>query len=98
MPSPYGTRSWCRGEIVFGMRLMFRRSALMCGVMASALEGGLFDYGTDTDTSGNLQILRSITPAHATVAATKAPMNALGRAFNQTSDARTISHTREAFA
>jgi hypothetical protein len=67
-------------------------------VVTAASEGGLFDYGTDAEICGHLRILHAMTPDQAVVAATTTPIDGPGRAFNQTSGARTISRPREAFA
>ena len=67
-------------------------------VVAAASEGGLFDYGTDDEIRGNLEVLHAMTPMHAVVAVTTTPVDGPGRAFNQTSGARTVSRSREAFA
>lgn len=67
-------------------------------IVATSSEGGLFDYGTDSQITGHLKILHAMTPEHAVVAATTTPTEGLGSAFNQTSGAKTISRTREAFA
>ena len=67
-------------------------------VVAAASEGGLFDYGTDTEIRGHLKILHAMAPEHAVVAATTTPIDGPGSAFNRTSGARTISRSREAFA
>jgi hypothetical protein len=67
-------------------------------VVTAASEGGLFDYGTDAEICAHLDILHAMTPEQAVVAATTTPIDGPGRAFNQTSGARTISRPREAFA
>ena len=66
-------------------------------IVVASSEGGLFDYGTDSQIIGHLEIIRAMTPHHTVVAATTTPTGGPGRAFNQTSGTRTISRTRDAF-
>jgi len=71
---------------------------LQKAIVAVSSEGGLFDYGTDSLISGHLKILHAIVSEHMVVAVTTTPTEGPGCAFNQTSGARTISRTHEAFA
>lgn len=67
-------------------------------VVAVSSEGGLFDYGTDAEILGNLQVLRELTPRDTVLAGTITQAEGPGRVLNQTSRALTIPRRLEEFS
>jgi hypothetical protein len=67
-------------------------------VVAASSEGGLFDYGTDLQVSGNLQALHAGIPPDAPLIGSITPDQGLGKIFNATSGARTVPRALADFA